>query len=70
MSLPQCGAPHRFGFGLLSNIRSAHRYLKNIDCLSVVVCPLLVPNLPRHFPFFAAAIKSTNEANILGGICH
>ncbi len=47
-----------------------HRYLKNIDCLSFVVCPLLVPHLPRHFPFFAAAINSTNEANKAGDTCH
>ncbi len=26
-----------------------HTYLKNIDCLSFVLCPLLVPHLPRHF---------------------
>ncbi len=26
-----------------------HRYLKNIDCSSFVICPLLAPHLPRHF---------------------
>jgi hypothetical protein len=52
-----------------------HIYLKNIDCLSFVVCPLLAPHLPRHLPFlflffFAAAINSTNEANKAGGMLH
>ncbi len=47
-----------------------HRYLKNIDCLSFVVCPLLAPHLPRHFPFFAAATNSTNETNKAGNTSH
>ncbi len=47
-----------------------HRYLKNIDSLSFVVCPLLVPHLQRHFPFFAAAFNSTNKANKAGGTCY
>jgi hypothetical protein len=47
-----------------------HRYLKNIDCLSFDVCLLLAPHLPRHLPFFAAAINSTNEANKAGSMLH
>ncbi len=46
-----------------------HGYLKNIDCLSFVVCPVLALHLPRHFPFFAAVINSTNEPNNVGGTC-
>jgi hypothetical protein len=30
-------------------LRCKHRYLKNIDCSSFVMCPLLAPHLPRHF---------------------
>jgi hypothetical protein len=47
---------------------SSHSYQKNIDCLSFVVCLLLAPHIPRYFPFFAAAINSTNEANKAGAI--
>jgi hypothetical protein len=47
-----------------------HRYLNNLDCLSFVVCPLLALHLPRHFPFFAAAINSTTEANKAGSMRH
>jgi hypothetical protein len=46
----------------------SHRYLKNICCSSFVVNPLLTPYLPRHFPFFAAAINSTSEANKAGSM--
>ncbi len=45
-----------------------HRYLKNIDCLSFVVCPLLAPHLLRHCPSFAAAINSTNDSK-QGRLC-
>ncbi len=38
-----------------------HRYLKNIDRLSFVMCPLLAPHLPRAFSaFLAAATNTTN----------
>jgi hypothetical protein len=51
-----------------------HRYLKKIDCSSFVMCPLLVPHLPRHFrlffSFLAAANNSTKETNKAGGTCH
>jgi hypothetical protein len=48
----------------------SHRYQKNIDCLSFVVYQLLASHLPRHFPFFAAAINSTNKLNKAGGTRH
>jgi hypothetical protein len=52
-----------------------HRYLKNIDCSSFVMCPLLAPHLPRHFWLFfffflAAANNSTKETNKADGTCH
>ena len=47
-----------------------HRYLKRkIDSLRFVMYLLLVTSLPRLL-FFAAAIKSTNETNKAGGMCH
>ncbi len=49
-----------FGYSMGYN----HRYLKNIDCLSFVMCPLLAPHLPRHI--FAAATNSTNETSKAG----
>jgi hypothetical protein len=30
-------------------LKCEHRYLKNIDCSSFVMCLLLAPHLPRHF---------------------
>jgi hypothetical protein len=46
-----------------------HRYLKRkIDSLRFVMCLLLVPVFQGFF--FAAAIKSTNETNKAGGMCH
>ena len=62
---PKAVTPHRHCISFV------HRYLKNIDCLSFVVCLLIAPHLPNHFlPFFVAAINSTNEANKAGGTCH
>jgi hypothetical protein len=56
--------------GVSTALSLTHRYIKNIDCVSFVVCPLLAPHLPRHFPFFAAAININNEANKAGSTCH
>jgi len=51
-------------------LKCEHRYLKNIDCSSFVMCPLLAPHLPRHFwLFLAAATNSTNETNKAGSTC-
>jgi hypothetical protein len=52
-----------------------HRYLKNVDCLSFVMCPLLAPHLPRTFSgfflfFFAAATDRTNKTNKAGSMWH
>ena len=33
-------------------LKCMHRYLKNIDCSSFVMCPLLAPHLQRHFWLF------------------
>ncbi len=53
------------------SVRFDHRYKKITDCLSFVVCPFLVPHLPRHFLLlFAAAINSTYEANKAGSTSH
>ncbi len=38
-----------FVFVFFEKIGSTHRYLKNIGCFSFVMCPLLVPHLPRAF---------------------
>ncbi len=47
----------------------SHRHQSNIDCLSFVMCPLLVPVLIGVFSsFFAVAVDSTNEANKAGGM--
>ncbi len=35
-----------------------HRYLKNIDCASFVMCPLLAPHLPVHFWLFSLQPKT------------
>jgi hypothetical protein len=49
-----------------TQVRFPHRYLINVDCLSFVVCPLLVPHLPRHFPFLlqplTVLMKQTRQA--------
>jgi hypothetical protein len=48
-----------------------HRYLKNIDCSSFVMCLLLVPHLQRVFvAFFAAATNSANATNKAVVTCH
>ncbi len=58
----------------ISFIETDHRYLKNIDCSSFVMYPLLAPHLPRHFWFvffvLSVANNSTKETNKAGGTCH
>jgi len=44
-----------------------HRYLKNNDYLSFVVCPLIAPSSKE---FFAAATNSNNATSKAGGISH
>ena len=45
-----------------------HRHLSNRDCLSFVMCRVLVLVKIGFFSFFAVAVDSTNEANKAGGM--
>jgi hypothetical protein len=67
VSRPDVNVEKKFG---ISNGGPKSAEVLPIDCLSFVVCPLVAPYHPRHFPFFAAAINNTNEANKAGSTCH
>ncbi len=60
-----CSSLHWNSMLYVALVRAYHRYLKNIDCSSFVMCPLLAPHLP-FFAFFAAATNSTYETNKAG----